>query len=89
MNFPDKSADNDDKESEPVRIKLKWKVKKDDETNGGYDENILMSLFEKVTLSDIFSEDSFPSCLLSTYLEIYVKCKHSRPFNILTIWALV
>ena len=55
MKFPDNAANNDDKESESVRIKLKWKAKKDDETNGGYDENILMSRLEKVRFfSDIF-----------------------------------
>ena len=71
MNFPDKSADNDDKESGPVRIKLKWKAKKDDETNGGYDENTLMSRFEKVTLSDIFPHIVFLH-VYSQYIQIYM-----------------
>ena len=70
MDFPDKSADNDDKESEPVRIKLKWKAKKDDEANGGYDENILMSRFEKVTLSDIFPKIFFFHVYSSIFRDI-------------------
>ena len=40
--------DSEDKEPEPARLKLKWKAKKDDGTNGGYDEKVLKDIFEKV-----------------------------------------
>ena len=66
MKFPDKEANNGDKEPESVRIRLKWKAKKDDETNGGYDENVLMSRFEKVSFFS-FPAIFFPFCLRSIY----------------------
>ena len=34
---------------EPIRIKLKWKCAKTDSSNGGYDEDVIREIFEKVT----------------------------------------
>ncbi|KAM5129969.1 dnaJ homolog subfamily C member 17 [Mantella aurantiaca] len=40
-------GENADGEKGPAKVKLKWKCKKEDETRGGYSEDVLMSLLLK------------------------------------------